>query len=137
MLLTIRGVDLPGRVCGSGPEGHGNVHVGIQVRRDPVELVPGDAARAEWTVELTTVYRDDAVDFRGPTVQGRRGERFVYLTWGDVDGDTFTMFRRLKLMLTDLPSVTDDVVATIRLTDECGMPLCARVGPQALTWLAG
>ncbi len=45
--------------------------------------------------------------------------------------------RRLKLMLAGLPSVTDDVVATIRLTDECGMPLCARAGPPALTWSAG
>ena len=42
----------------------------------------------------------DGPDFRGPAVQGKRGERFLYLTWGDVGPDgEFEMFRRAKLML--------------------------------------
>ena len=130
MLLTIHGVDLPGR----RPGRHTNVYVGLQLRRDPVDLVPGDAAEGRWTVELDVVERDGAADFRGPAVQGRPGERFVYLTWGDVTDDTFTMFRRLKIMLADLPSTTQDVIATIRLTDEGGLPLCARARPPHLTW---
>ena len=130
MLLTIRGVDLPGRRPGC----HDNVHVGLQVGRDPADLVPGDAASAEWTTELRVVDVDGQTDFRGPAVQGRRGERFVYLTWGEVDGEAFTMFRRLKIMLFDLPSVGDNVVATIRLTDERGMPLCARARAPPLEW---
>jgi len=40
------------------------------------------------------------VDFRGPAVYGRRGDRFLYLTWGDLtDDERFEMFRRAKLML--------------------------------------
>ena len=91
-------------------------------------------AEGRWTVELDVVDRDGVADFRGPAVQGRPGGRFVYLTWGDVTDGAFTMFRRLKIMLADLPSTTQDVVATIRLTDAGGMPLCARARPPHLSW---
>ncbi len=82
MRLLIRGHRLPGLTCGS----YTNVHVGLQVRSEPVGLVSADAAAAEWVTEIHT---EDG-DFRGPAVQGRRGERFVYLTWGTVAGDSFS-----------------------------------------------
>jgi hypothetical protein len=59
-------------------------------------------------------------------VQGRRGARFVYLTWGTFADGTFTMFRRAKLMLDDLPREADAVTVEVHLTDETGMPRCAR-----------
>ena len=71
-------------------------------------------------------------DFRGPAVQGKKGERFVYLTWGSVAGDTFDMFRRAKLMLADLPADTEQVTVDVDLTDEHGMPRCARLRPPAI-----
>ena len=86
------------------------------------------ADRAEWVVELERV----GDDFRGPAVQGRKGERFVYITWGTGDGDTFAMFRRAKLMLADLPADADAVTVDVDLTDEHGMPRCARLKPPAL-----
>lgn len=124
MRLIIRGHRLPGLICGS----YDNVHVGIQVGREPEGLVPADAAGAEWVVEVRTVDGD----FRGPAVQGRKGERFVYLTWGTVSGDAFTMFRRAKLMLADLPADVGEVTVEVDLTDEHGMPRCARLRPPAL-----
>jgi len=124
MRLVIRGHQLPGRTCG----GHANVHVGLQLKTEPVGLVPADAATAEWVAEIQTVDGD----FRGPAVQGRKGDRFVYLTWGTVDGDRFTMFRRAKLMLADLPDA-DEVTVDIALTDEHGMPRCARLRPPAIS----
>ena len=131
MLLVIEGHHLPGRRCGS----HDDIHVGLQLRRDPAELVPADANSARWQVDVQVVDQDGAVDFRGPAVQGRRGERFVYLTWGELRDDTFTMFRRAKLMLADLPDPhSDSVTARVDLTDELGMPRCARLRPPALTW---
>jgi hypothetical protein len=124
MRLLIRGTRLPGLTCGS----HRNVHVGLQVRSEPTGLVPADAAGAEWVVDIRTVDGD----FRGPAVQGRKGERFVYLTWGTVADGSFTMFRRAKLMLADLPAGADTVTAEIDLTDEHGLPRCARLRPPAL-----
>ena len=84
-----------------------------------------------------------ALDFRGPAVHGKRGERFLYLTWGDVGGDgSFEMFRRAKLMLNRIdPALVREadqgevpLVATVELTDGRGGPRCARVDPPALTW---
>ena len=89
---------------------------------------PADAAKAGWEVDVEVVERDGDRDFRGPAVQGKRGERFVYLTWGEVRDGTFSMFRRAKLMLDDVPDpAVETVVARVDLTDECGMPRCARL----------
>ncbi|WP_146221061.1 DUF5990 family protein [Mycolicibacterium moriokaense] len=138
MLLQIRGHHLPGRAWRSPDEQFDNVHVGIQVGKEPRELVRGDADTSSWTIPIEDVSRDDELDFRGAAVQGRRGSRFVYLTWGDLAEDgSFTMFRRAKLTLADLaPLITGDtgqtIVATVDLTDDCGGPRCARLRAPAL-----
>lgn len=107
--------------------------------REPRELEPGDTENAVWSLAIDVIERDGDVDFRGPAVQGRRGDRFVYLTWGNVGDDgSFTMFRRAKLMLTDLEPFVSGlgrdrrVIATVDLTDDCGGPRCARLGSPAL-----
>ena len=131
MRLVIEGWNLPGLECGS----YRDIHVGTQIRREPADLVPADAASARWELDVEVLERDGAPEFRGPAVQGRRGERFVYLTWGEFRDGTFTMFRRAKLMLLDVPDPSGaSVTARIDLTDESGMPRCARLRPPALTW---
>jgi hypothetical protein len=135
--LVIRGHDLPGRSYA----GHARIAVGLQVGAKPVDVVPGDASSARWETEVRLVHGDA----RGPAVQGRRGDRFVYLTWGDVSGEGFAMFRRAKLMLDrvefGLPSEAEEsgrpLVADVRLTDEAGGPRCARVDPPAVRWSVG
>lgn len=132
MLLEIHGHNFPGRSWHLDTGPCDNVHVGIQVRKEPADLVPGDSRSAVWRTEIEVVDRDGESDFRGPAVHGSRGARFVYLTWGDVGRDgSFTMFRRAKLMLDDLPRA-DEVIASVDLTDERGGPRCARLRPPAL-----
>ncbi|HEY6932129.1 MAG TPA: DUF5990 family protein [Marmoricola sp.] len=65
-------------------------------------------------------------------MHGKKGERFVYLTWGTVEEGRFTMFRRAKLMLSDLPPLAEKVDVDVDLTDEQGMPRCARLRPPAI-----
>ena len=132
MRIVIEGRNLPGRRF----EEHGNVHVGLQERRDPVGLVPADAPSARWALDVAVVGPAGDRDFRGPAVQGKRGERFVYLTWGTGSGSDFEMFRRAKLMLAEAPDA-DVVRAVVHLTDERGMPRCARLRPPALEWRSG
>ena len=132
MRLVIEGHHLPGRSCGS----HDDIHVGVQRRRDPVELVRADAPGARWEMDVEVVDRAGERDFRGPEVQGKRGERFVYLTWGTGSGSGFEMFRRAKLMLAEAPDA-DVARAVVHLTDEAGMPRCARLRPPALEWRSG
>ncbi|MDT9700884.1 DUF5990 family protein [Streptomyces sp. P17] len=143
MLLRIDADVLPGLTVGGEDPVYRNVHVAVQRRGRPAELLdlqPGDAPHATWTLECTTT----GMDVRGPYVQGRPGERFIYLSWGTVDeAGTFTMFRRAKLMLDAVPTeildaaVRDGLLAgRLGLTDGRGMPLCARVVPPRITWTA-
>jgi hypothetical protein len=133
MEIVIRGRDLPG-VDVAGKTG---VHVALQVGRDPVGPVRGDALHAEWTTRVTSRIGPGGRDFTGPAVHGKRGERFLYLTWGEVTDGDFAMFRRAKIMLSDMPveaTDTDRVVVELGLTGPDGMPKCARVERDAASW---
>lgn len=136
-LLTLRilGHDLPGMDCG----GFRHVHVGTQRGGEPDQLVSAGAAGAVFEIPVETVPAGDEVpDFRGPYVQGRRGARFVCLTWGEQPpGGAFGMFRRAKIFLADVPGEllgAGTVETTLGLTDAAGMPLCAAVRPPVITW---
>src|SRR5258705_6859294 len=90
-------------------------------------------------ITIEVVVREGGLDFRGAAMQGGPGARFVYLTWGDVpEDDSFTMFRRAKLMLADLEPLiagagdTRQVIARVDLTDERGGPPRAQPTPPAL-----
>lgn len=147
MRLTISGVNLPGRTfCRPDGSSMDNVHVGIQLRRDPAGLVRADAPEAQWEVDVEVdvdvVAAEGTRDFRGPAVQGRRGERFIYMTWGDVGREgEFEMFRRAKLMLDRVDPATmaaaveaGALTALVDLTGDDGGPRCARVDPPAIVW---
>ncbi|MFE4689165.1 DUF5990 family protein [Streptomyces sp. NPDC056749] len=149
MQIHIEASDLPGRACGPDTDfaGFDNIHVGVQ-RKDRLDemlgLHPGDAARASWTLDCTAVSTTEGVEVSGPYVQNRLGGRFVYLSWGTVDGSgAFTMFRRAKLMMSDIePEVlraaarTGHLTARLRLSDDRGQPRCARVRPPDISWSA-
>ena len=147
MQVVIVGRDLPGRTfCGAGGKQLDDVHVGVQVRAEAEQLVAGDAASARWVLEVNCSNVDGSVDFKGPAVHGTRGERFLYLTWGDLGpAGEFAMFRRAKLMLNRVDpalvkaaqSGPQPLVAHVHLTDDRGGPRCARVDPPAVEWSLG
>ena len=146
MRIVIEGLDLPGAEFVSDGTPLHNVHVAVQIGKEPVGPVRGDADAARWEIDVRTVVADGGVDLRGPAVHGKKGERFLYLTWGDVGADdSFTMFRRAKLMMEDIePELLaaaalhdGTLVAAISLTDERGGPRCARVKPPVITWRSG
>ena len=141
--IVIVGVNPPGRsFCRPDGSVMDNVHVGVQAAREPSQLIRADASEMRWEVEVSVVRTNGSLDFRGPSVQGKRGDRFIYLTWGHVSpDDTFEMFRRAKLMLdrvapelVELAVTTGRLEARIDLTGDDGGPRCARVDPPAITW---
>jgi hypothetical protein len=150
VLVRIEGRDLPGRTCGPGPDypdGHHNVHVAVQRRAKPAELLdltPADVLEVAWSLECTVDEGPDGFDIKGPYVQGPAGARFIYLSWGEVDtAGTFTMFRRAKLWLDGVPPdvvkravSTGVLVGRLGLTDEAGHPRCAAVRPPLIEWSA-
>ena len=131
--VIVRGTDPPGRTFAS----YRDVHVGVQVGREVVSLVPGDTAAPVWALDVRYYG-----DFRGPAVHGKKGDRFLYVFWVDRVAGIDRGFRRGKLMLDRIEPglVTEAVeggrtlVATVSLTDEKGAPRCARYDPPAITW---
>ncbi|MEU6404207.1 DUF5990 family protein [Streptomyces sp. NPDC046985] len=150
MLIRVEGSNLPGRECGqaAGASGHHNVHVAVQRRGRPAELLglyPGNASSTRWELEVTSTPYEGGWDVRGPYVQGRPGARFVYLSWGTVDDrETFAMFRRAKLMFDGIgPEVlmaavkNGLLVGRLGLTDTRGHALCGAVRPPLIEWSPG
>lgn len=164
--VVIEGTELPGLTCQPEPDGtvHRNIHVALSTRaggipegqpwltvpRKPglaAAPFPGDAREARWEVTVTVRGgAGDGYDFTGPSVAGGRTDRHLGLVWGEVPGDgTLNMFRGAKLRLADVPPglITDAMrsghrlVARVRLTDDKGNPVCARLRSTHLTWSAG
>jgi hypothetical protein len=142
--VRIEGSDLPGRRGGVEADAlrRNNVHVGVQCRAEVVDRFPADAESATWEFEVSSREVDGLLDVGGPYVHGRPGARFVYLSWGAVDGAEFAMFRRIKLMFGDVPTellraVHDGdgaLVGRLGLTDSNGGPRAARVRPPDVVW---
>lgn len=133
--MWIVGTSLPGKRHGDLE----HVHVGVQRGREVVDMVPGDAERAVFELEVDIVGTPQDIDFRGPYVHGKKGARFLYLSWGDlVPGGSFEMFRRAKLHLSALDADQLDHAVAVQgelgLSDSCGAPLCASIRPPQITW---
>ena len=137
--LRVIGHELPSR---TGSELAG-LHIGVQRGTEILELTAAEAESVSFDIRVEPIVEGGVlVDFRGPYVQGKRGARFVYLTWVDVaDDGTQTRYGRAKVGLEELP---DDVAAALiadapvavemGLTDPRGRPRCASIKPAELRW---
>jgi hypothetical protein len=157
MIVVIEGSDLPGLRRRPDPNGRGheNVHVGLCKqgwRELPVvegrpwgvtDLVAGNARAARWQFEVVVRKGVGGIDFAGPFVRGKRGDRHTGLAWGELPGDdTFRLFRGAKLRLDAIdPDVIRDaatpgrcLVGRLALTDAKGNPRCASVRPPDIVW---
>jgi hypothetical protein len=144
MRIRIEGTDLPGRRGAAGADAlrWNNVHVGVQRRAEVVDLFPADAGSATWEFDVDSREVDGLLDVGGAYVHGRPGARFLYLSWGAVDGTGFAMFKRIKLIFGDVPTgvlrAAHDgegvLVGRLGLTDDRGAPRAARVRPPDVVW---
>ena len=148
--LRIIGTDLPGMRCGPGGDfpGYENIHVAVQRKDKPAELLDlqrADAERVSWSLPcVAATSTAEGLVLNGPYIQNRLGGRFVYLSWVTVGADGApTMFRRGKLLLSAVtPHVLAEAVergqlrARLTMTDEKGHPVCARLVPPRVQWNA-
>ncbi|MBV9412882.1 MAG: monooxygenase [Acidimicrobiia bacterium] len=159
MHVVIEGFDLPGIRCDPGPEGHWyeNIHVGLAVRGAKAEglvvdgrpwkvtnLFAGDADEARWEMDVVVKGTASEPDFGGPFVRGAKGDRHIFLAWGELssDGTQFNLFRGAKFKLEKIDAALikkasapgRTLVGRVGMTDAKGHPACASVGKGALTW---
>jgi uncharacterized protein DUF5990 len=148
VIVEIKGVGGPGRSCDPAPQ-HGpyeDVQVGVGRYTAPVGLTPGDVREVKWRVEVRVVWRDGLPDFHGPQVDGKRGDRHIYLNWFSREpGGEHRLFRRGKVMLEGLdPKLVEQaeksgspLECTVSLTNEKGHPTTARFRAADLRWRLG
>ncbi len=132
-------------VCSGWPD-HGfeglgfgrNIRVEMQTRDGHEAGGPAAGQGHQWTTQVVVKHLEDgALDFSGPTVHGKRGERFFYLSWSGESGGVRVMFRRLKIHLRDVkpaqwsavlrPGVRKLLQARVHAVAKDGGPACASV----------
>lgn len=119
-----------------GFDGRRDIRVELQTKDGHESGTPEGDDSLAWTTEITVkTGPDGALDFAGPAVHGKRGERFFYLSWsGERDGQR-AMFRRIKIHLRDLTatqvtkatSTHGTLVARVHAAAKDGGPACASV----------
>ncbi len=138
--VRILASELPGTSCGP----YTDIVVGLEdaKTRHPIQVVSAGAKRAIWTTTIEVKSSDGVARFYGPAVHGPTHERFFYLDWiGRENGAALAMFRRAKLRLDAIPSDVlaralkrGELQASLGLTDDRAMPLCASVKPPRIQW---
>jgi hypothetical protein len=140
LTLVLHCRNLPGTQCA----GKTGVRIGVQKGQVVIEDVPADTEEALFTLPLhvRSSSQTGQSDYRGPFVQGRVGERFVYLCWGERVGPTWEGFRRAKLPLRHLGAgLVQKALSTgipihvfLDMTDERGGPLTACIKEEVIVW---
>ncbi len=100
--VRVRATDPP-----PNPPGDVDLAWGIQRGKEVEQLTVSGSTGAsiEFQMEIGLVSVDGDIDFRGPYVHGRKGDRFLYVVWGALKPtDEFERFARAKLILNDIPS---------------------------------
>ncbi len=103
------------------------VAIGLQKGRghhyETLQIQQGDGGDLIFEFAATA---KSSTDFAGPFVQGRAGERFVYLVIGKMAGQFGSPWtRRLKIPLREVPHGAATVETHIAGTGRDGSPACA------------
>lgn len=118
-------------------ENRDKVRLGIQKGADVIEDVPGDADSVTFTVPLRVRShpKNGQPNCLGPFAHGTPDDRFLYLCWGERNGEEWEAFRRAKVPLKFLnwerlqrPLETGEPIEiSLDMTDAKGGPVCGTV----------
>ena len=99
---------------------------------------------ASGTTIFDTEITIDSGDFKGRHVNGKKGDRFLYLSWGVADGsESFVMFARAKVKLGAIPEQvlaaaqeSGQLVCELQATNHKGQPASGTIKDPAPLWRA-
>lgn len=135
--IRIFGHDMPASWCAA----HGVPQLGISRRKEVIDVVSTQEDSAEFELSVDVIDGPDGLDFRGAYVHGRKGERFLYLNWGQAGADGWTGVRRVKLQLLTIDRSLVEaalggsvLTADLSLSDDRGAPATASVRSPLLRW---
>lgn len=139
IILKIRCHNLPGVQVGE----RNAARLGIQKRQEVIEDVAADVEEAVFIAPIRVEFKAaGAANFLGPFVHGTSRERFLYLCWGERNGEHWEGFGRAKLQLLPIPHpllfrASDNnspLEVSINMTDEKGKPIYATIKEKQLFW---
>lgn len=123
---------------GTSFEGRTAVRLGIQRGSEVIEDVPADAERVTFTIPLRVRKSPETgkPNFLGPFAHGTPEDRFLYLCWGERNGEIWEGFRRAKVRLNPLGGerleeslqTGKPIEVHLDMTDAKGGPACGSVG---------
>jgi Family of unknown function (DUF5990) len=138
--VRIRARNMPSSWCRE----RGVSHLGVSRAKEVVDAVCTEEPEADYQLTVDVVRKPEGVDFRGPYVFGRRGERFLYLNWGRRTDDGWASGEgsgRVKLQLLPIDATLIEsaleggtLVADLDLSNDKGGPVYATVRAPKLTW---
>ncbi|HEX8833288.1 MAG TPA: DUF5990 family protein [Abditibacteriaceae bacterium] len=120
------------------------VRLGVQKGREVINDVPADTSEAEF--EITLRVEPNAAtgepNFLGPFAFGTPQQRFLYLCWGQRQGDEWDGFRRAKIQLGHLTWRTIEhaltnrkpIEVSVTATDDRGGPVCGTLHEPFVLW---
>jgi len=120
----------------AGFEGRQDIQVELQIRDGLEPGVQEGGTQWVWTTPITLKpLADGGVDFAGPAVSGKRGERFFYLSWSSRTLHGRDRFRRTKIQLRELTADQikgllkrgGTITARVSALARDGGPACATV----------
>lgn len=111
---------------------------GLQRRDGTVDDLVEAASTTTFETAIEWDGGDGEIDVRGEHVNGRRGDRFLYVSWGTGDEQSFEMFARAKLRVAHVP---DDLlvdgatlIGEFAATNAKGHPASGTIAPPAVIW---
>ena len=134
------------RMPGTHFEERTGVRLGVQRGQEVVDDVAAEADQEEVVFDLPIQVamspRTGTTDFKGPFVHGKRGARFLYLCWGERQGERWEGFRRAKVPLGNLNPVLLEqasragavIETTLDMTDRRGGPVAGSFHDDEIAW---
>ena len=118
-------------------DGRTSVRLGVQKGKEVVEDVPADVEGVTFTIALrvTKNPKSGQPNFLGPFAHGTPDDRFIYLCWGEREGEDWDGFRRAKVRLNHLGwerlgeawETGKPIEVIVDMTDHKGGPTCGSV----------
>ncbi len=122
---------------------YNDLRLGIQEKKEVRQDVACSVRQARFMFTLEVEIEGDRARFRGPVVQGTPGDQFVYLVWGERDGEAWTTSRRVKVPLSAIEveritraiETNQPLAMRIVMTNSKGEPIAASLKPDQFEWL--
>lgn len=122
---------------------YNNLRLGIQEKREVKQDVSCSVRQARFMFTLEVYIDGDNMRFSGPVVQGSPGDQFIYLVWGERDGEEWKTSRRLKVPLSSVEigrilhaiQTNQPLAMRILMTNNKGEPIAGVLKPSQWEWV--